>query len=288
MFGLVDYEDEDMPMNLGSNGKDLLSSSLLSDPILPNLEDVTIESPKRKSLSASELQQNDAVAPKRQKPGKGQAAEHSSSQTGIDGSVGCAPSVTDAEVLKSVELMKADSEVSTSPDIPVPRSDSVKIFPYESAQLLGNDLATCDPDSHLATELNHVAGGDSLSSAHADATETVPCSNCKVNMSRQRANCLKMLADVVGKTVNGPANSRSEKITECKVSTSPRLHEDQSMQNGTRNGMVRNIQAEKCTDGNGVVDLSEQQCNGNATERVDHGTSAIKGNNVSSGITRAQ
>ena len=57
------------------------------------------------------------------------------------------------------------------------------------------------------------------------------------------------------------------------------------MQNGTRNGMVRNIQSEKCTDGNGAVDLSEQQCNGNATERVDHGTSAIKGNNVSSGIT---
>lgn len=311
MFGLVDYEDEDdVPMNLGSYGKDggevsnsLLLSVPLTDPILPNLEDITIESPKRKSLSASELLlQNDAAAPKRQKPGKGQAAEHPSSQnnlTGMDDSVGCA---TGAEVLTSAELMKVDSEAPTSPGSPAPRPDSVKLFPYEeskSAQLLGNGLAT-DPDSYPSTKQNHIAGGDSSSVVDAYIAEAVPCSNGNVNLSR---HCLKMQVEVVGTTVNGPANSGSEKVTShvCEVSASPELHEDQNLQNGAMVtdgnegesgvkpvGMVRNIQAGKCTDAHGAVDLIEQRCNGNAmedVERVELGTSPIKGNIVISGVT---
>ncbi|KAG0630025.1 hypothetical protein M758_1G148600 [Ceratodon purpureus] len=328
MFGLVDYEDEedDMPINFGGNGKDggevfekvsdsLLTSLPLADPIWTNLEDATIA--KRKSSPASGLVRKDAVVLKRQKSGKGQETELSNNQnilTSIDDSVGVAPSMTEAQVLESVEEMKKSSQLSTSPGDPASRSDGVKIFPcddFKSLQLPGNGLVidhqTCDGESYPATKLNHVAGNDS-SSMNADTPEVVSCSNGKPNVAEQRTDCLKMLADLVGKTANGAAISPTGKISdhESEVSTFPGMDESHYLHNGTststktadRNGgenqvepegTVHNLAAERCKIENGTVDYSGQESNDTATEnveRVEHGVCPIKGDVAISGVTQ--
>jgi hypothetical protein len=328
MFGLVDYEDEedDMPMNVGGNGKDrgevfekvadsLLTSLPLTDTIWTNLEDATVA--KRPSSPAPELERKDAVVLKRQKSGKGQGTELSTNKnnmTSIDDSVGFAPSMTGAQALGSIEEMKRSSQLSTSTGSPASRSDGAKIFPYEnstSSQLPGNGIAinhqTCDPDSYPATEPKHVGGGDS-SSKDAHTPETVSCSNGKLNVVQQRTDCLKMLAELVGKTANGAANAPTDKISgrESEVLTSPGLHEGQHLHNGTststittdRNGgenqaepegTVHNLTAERCTSENGSVDFLGQESNGTTTEgveRVEHGSCPVKGNIATSGVTQ--
>lgn len=142
MFGLVDHEDEedDIPVNLGSNGKDgggmfekksdsLLTSIPLTDPIWSNLEDATVA--KRKFPSAPDLDQNDL---KRQKPGKGQATEHSNDRSNLtsnDFSDVSAPCLTGAEVSESAGSKKNCSQVPTSLEVPAPEPDGSRIFPYE-------------------------------------------------------------------------------------------------------------------------------------------------------------
>ena len=326
MFGLVDYEDEedDMPMNVGGNGKDggelfekasdsLLTSLPLSDTTWTNLEDATAA--KRKSSPAPELERKDAVVLKRQKSGKGQETDLSNNQnnlTSIDDSVGFAPSMTGAQILGSAEGMKSP-QVSTSPGSPASRSDGAKIFPFEeskSTQLPGNGLAmdhqTCDPDPHSTTKLNHVAGGDS-SGMNAVPPEIFPCSNGKPNVVQRRTDCLKMLADLVGKTTNGATNPLNDKTTghEGEVLTSRGLHEGQRLPNGmststkttdgngSKNqvkseGTVHNPAVERCTRENGTADISGQESNGTATEgveRVEHGICPVNGNVAISDVT---
>lgn len=324
MFGLVDYEDEedDMPTNLGGNGKDggevvekasdsLLSSLPLTGPIWTNLEVAAVV--KRKSSPAPDLERKDPVILKRQKSGKDKVTELSNNQnnlTFMDDSVpGSAPSMTGAQVLGSVEEMKKSSQVSTSPGNSASRLDGAKIFPCEdskSSQLPGNGLAidqqNCYLDSCPVTEPNHVAGGDS-SSMTADTPETIACSNGKPNAFQERPDRLEMLADSVGKTANGAVNSPIGH--EGEVLTSPELREGNHLSNGTSTstitdgngienqvkseGTIHSLAAERCTSGNGTVAFLGHESNGTSTEgveRVEHGSCPVKGNIAISGITQ--
>jgi hypothetical protein len=318
MFGLVDYEDEedDIPMNLGSNGKDeggvfekesdsLLTSIPLTDPIWSNLEDSTVA--KRKFPPAPDLDQNDAVVLKRQKPGKGQATERSNDQsdsTCIDGSDGSAPSVTGAEVLESAGSTRNRPQAPTSLKGPASRPDNSKIFPDEelkSEQMAGNgviiDQQAFDSDMHPVTEANHVDGGDSWSNVGAESAENALRSNGSANILPHRASYSSMVANDIGKIANGSTHSSIEKISshEGEVVTTSGRCEDQNLHNGS-NSLTRvadenggesliNMAAEECTSENGIGDSLGQDCNGIANERVDHGTGSIKGS-IASGVTQ--
>ena len=319
MFGLVDYEDEEdeIPMTLGSNGKDgggvfekesdsLLTSIPLTDPIWSNLEDATIA--KRKFPPAPDLDQNDAVVLKRQKPGKGQAPERShdqSSMTRIDHSDGSVPSVTGSEVLESAGLARNCSQAPTSLRVPTSRPDNSKIFSDvepNSEQLPGNGIVIDhDSDVHPITESNHVVGGDSGTTVGAEAAGNVLCSNGNTNMLPQSANCSAVVSTDIGKVANGSTNSSTEQISghEGEVVTTSGRYEDQNLQNGTNNligvadgneGESRiNMAAEGCTSENGIGDSLRQDCNGIANEgveRVDRGTHCFKGSIGTSGVTQ--
>jgi len=325
MFGLVDYEDEedDLPMNVGKNGKDggevlekesdsLLTSIPLSDPIWSNLEDATAA--KRKSPPPPDLEQNDAVVSKRQRPGKSQATERSSdvrNLTSIDDSGELASSVRGAEVQESSELIRKCSPGSTSPEGSASRLDSPKIFPVEepkSGELPGNgtviDQRTLDSDLHPVTSANHVDGGDSCSSADAETAEDLSCANGKVNTLPRSADCSSMMANNLGRTANGSANALTEKFSGHEGEVSGR-HEDPNLRNGTI-GLTRgvdgnggenrvnpdtllNVTAEGCTSENGTGDSFGQDCIGTANDAVkreDHGTGSVKGNCATSGATQ--
>lgn len=305
MFGLVDYEDEedDIPMNLGSNGKDggevfekesdsLLTSIPLSDPIWSNLEDGAIA--KRKSSPAPDLEPDDAVVSKRQKPGKSQATERSNdlrTLTSIDDSDESAASVRGAEVPESAELTNKCSQGPNSPEGPASLSDNSKIFPYEEPKLPGNgavvDWQTLDPDLHPVTKSNQVDGGDSGAETAGESA------NGKVNMLPQSVDCSSMVANNLGRTANGSASALAEKTNglEGEVSTPSERHEDPNLPNGTSslarsadgNGVenpvnpddtLLSVPAEGCASGNGLGG-----CNGTANDgvkREDYGTGSIK------------
>lgn len=307
MFGLVDYEDEedDIPMNLGSNGKDggevfekesdsLLTSIPLSDPIWSNLEDSTVA--KRKLPPAPDLVQNDAVVSKRQKPETAQASERSNDLGNLTSIDELASSTRGAEVLESAELIRKCSQVPTSPERLASRSESSKVFPYEepmSAQLPGNGTVL-DSDLHPVTKPNH-DGGDSCSSVNVETAGDLVCANGKLNTLPRCADCSSMVANNLGRTANGSGNAVTEKISE--VSTSSVCHEDPNLHNGTsslngalgENGVnaddaLLNIIAEGCTSENGVDDSLGQDCNGTANDGVKReglGTGSIKGSGVS-------
>ncbi|KAG0578678.1 hypothetical protein KC19_4G041700 [Ceratodon purpureus] len=320
IFGLVDYEDEedDIPMNLGSNGKDgggmfekesdsLLTSIPLTDPIWSNLDDATVA--KRKFPRAPDLDQNDAVVLKRQKPGTGQATERSNDQsklTCIDGSDESAPSVTSAEVLESSGLTRKSSQSPTSLEGSDSRPDSSKVFPYEelkSEQMPGNgviiDKETFDSDVHPVTKSNHVDEGDSFSSAGTETVVNVVRSNGNANTLLQSANCSSMVVNYARKVANGSTNSSTEKISDHEggvVTTSGR-NGVQNLHNGT-NGLTRaadenggesrfNTAAEGCTSGNGIGDSFGQdrkETAGEDLEKVDNVTGSIRGS-IASGVT---
>lgn len=197
----MDYEDEDedMPTAMGVNGKGgggiferksdtVLLAIPISDPIWPDVEDVSVA--KRKSPLAPSLEQTDATALKRQKPEEGQANEHSNDEAlsaSVDNSPGVGPPTGSAEVL-GLESVRELSSVSISPQMSAASKTDANLGSSEKSRsdLLSSKETLVEyqgPGMYPPSSSDHgLDGGGTVSNPEVIAATSVGGSHGDVDM----------------------------------------------------------------------------------------------------------